>query len=131
MPSRIPSVRLAASAAILAGAAVPVHGFSADASPRIAGEATPAQLERGREIAFDRGKGNCLACHAIADGPLPGNIGPPLMAMKLRFPDPDGLRDQIWDASARNAETIMPPFGKHQILTDEEIDLVVAYLYSL
>ena len=125
-------MRLITSAAFVAGivAFAPPSG-SADAPSLLAGEGTPAGLARGRDIAFDRGKGNCLACHVIADGQLPGNIGPPLMAMKLRFPDPDRLRAQIWDASARNPETIMPPFGKHRILTGEEIDLVVAYLYSL
>jgi len=124
-------MRLITSAAIVAGiTALPAPG-PADAASRVAGEATPAELAQGRDIAFDRGKGNCLACHAIADGQLPGNLGPPLLAMKLRFPDPDQLRAQIWDASARNPETIMPPFGKHRILTGEEIDLVIAYLYSL
>jgi len=89
------------------------------------------RLVQGKEIAFDRSKGNCLACHAIADGQLPGNIGPPLVAMKLRFPDRALLRAQIWDATNRNPDSIMPPFGKHRILTGEEIDLVVEYLYSL
>jgi len=125
-------MRLITSAAFVAGivALAPPSG-SADAPSRLAGEATSAELAQGRDIAFDRGKGNCLACHVIADGQLPGNVGPPLLAMKLRFPDPDRLRAQIWDASARNSETIMPPFGKHRILTGEEIDLIVAYLYSL
>ena len=124
-------MRLIASAAIAAGIAVLVAPGPADASPRVTEDTSPTELARGRDLAFDRGKGNCLACHVIADGQLPGNLGPPLVAMKLRFPDPDQLRAQIWNASARNPETIMPPFGKHRILTGEEIELVVAYLYSL
>ena len=88
-------------------------------------------LERGREIAFDRTKGNCLACHAIDGGTLPGNIGPPLMVMKQRFPERERLRAQIRDATASNPDSIMPPFGRHRILSDEEIELVVDFLYSL
>ncbi len=89
------------------------------------------RLEQGRELAFNRAKGNCLACHVIADGALPGNIGPPLIAMKQRFPERERLRAQIWDAGTRNPDSIMPPFGRHRILTDEEIGLLVDFLYSL
>ncbi|MCP4334147.1 MAG: sulfur oxidation c-type cytochrome SoxX [Gammaproteobacteria bacterium] len=85
----------------------------------------------GKKVAFDRKKGNCLACHMIAGGSLPGNIGPPLVAMKSRFPDKATLRAQIWDPSVANPNTIMPPFGKHQILTDAEVDLVTEFVFSL
>ena len=87
--------------------------------------------EQGRELAFKKTKGNCLACHMIENGELPGNSGPPLIQMALRFPDRDTLRSQIWDASRINPDTVMPPFGKHNILTEEEIDLVVDYLLAL
>ena len=85
----------------------------------------------GKKVAFDRKKGNCLACHAISDGSLPGNIGPPLVAMKARFPDKADLRAQIWDSTAANPNTIMPPFGKNQILSEKEVDLVTEFIYSL
>jgi sulfur oxidation c-type cytochrome SoxX len=67
---------------------------------------------------------------AIADG-LPGNIGPPLVAMKARFPNKADLRAQIWDSTAANPNTIMPPFGKNRILTEKEVDLVTEFVYSL
>ncbi|MGD8421866.1 MAG: sulfur oxidation c-type cytochrome SoxX, partial [Gammaproteobacteria bacterium] len=70
-------------------------------------------------------------CHMIPGGSLPGNIGPPLVAIKARFPDKAELREQIWDATVKNPNTIMPPFGKHRILTEKEIDLVTAFIYSL
>ncbi len=38
----------------------------------------PGDVAAGRALAFDRSMGNCLACHAIAGGDLPGNLGPPL-----------------------------------------------------
>ncbi len=89
------------------------------------------RLERGKQLAVTRSKGNCLACHAIDGGELPGNLGPPLMAMQARFPDRAVLRAQIWDATARNPDSRMPPFGKYEILSEEEIELIVDYLYSL
>jgi sulfur-oxidizing protein SoxX len=76
-------------------------------------------------------KGNCLACHAIAGGTLAGNIGPPLVAMKARFPDKREVRAQIEDPTVKNPRTIMPPFGKHGILTEKEIDLITEYIYTL
>ncbi|MDH5545678.1 MAG: sulfur oxidation c-type cytochrome SoxX [Gammaproteobacteria bacterium] len=90
-------------------------------------------VEEGREIAFDRKKGNCLACHAIdAKGAsLPGNIGPPLKNIKDRFASKEKLRAQIYDATVNNPNTIMPPFGRHNILSGGELDKVVEFIYSL
>ena len=87
--------------------------------------------EKGKVVAFDRKKGNCLACHAMGDGTLPGNIGPPLIAMKARFPDKAKLRAQIWDSTVANPNSIMIPFGRTGVLTEEEIDQIVEYTYSL
>jgi sulfur-oxidizing protein SoxX len=94
-------------------------------------EEAKTDIQKGKEVAFDRKKGNCLACHAMDDGTLPGNIGPPLVSMKLRFPDKAKLREQIWDSTTRNPNTIMPPFGRHGMLTEEEIDWITEYVYSL
>ncbi|MGI9317309.1 MAG: sulfur oxidation c-type cytochrome SoxX [bacterium] len=93
--------------------------------------ADEATIKKGKEVAFDRKKGNCLACHAMDDGSLPGNQGPPLMAMQGRFPDKAVLRAQIYDPLERNPNTIMPPFGVHNILSDDEIDAIVEYLLTL
>lgn len=88
-------------------------------------------LAEGKKIAFDKTKGNCLACHMIEGGELPGNIGPPLVEMKARFPDKAKLRAQIWDSTRNNPNSMMPPFGRHEILTESEIDKVVDFIYSL
>ena len=88
-------------------------------------------IDKGKAVAFDRKKGNCLACHAMDDGTLPGNIGPPLIAMKARFPDKAKLRAQIWDATEANPNSIMIPFGRTRVLSEEEIDQVVEYVYTL
>ena len=98
--------------------------------PAAAAEGASA-VEKGKAIAYDRKKGNCLACHAMDDGTLPGNIGPPLIAMKARFPDKAKLRAQIWDATVANPNSIMIPFGRVKALSEEEIDMIVEYIYTL
>jgi sulfur-oxidizing protein SoxX len=67
----------------------------------------------------------------MGDGASPGNIGPPLVAMQARFPDKAKLRTQIYDPQVANPNTRMPPFGKHQIVSDKELDAIVEYLYTL
>ena len=94
-------------------------------------EVTEADLAKGKMLSFERKKGNCLACHIVAEGALPGNAAPPLIAMKARFPDKKVLREQIYDARIKNSNTLMPPFGAHEILTEKELDLVLEYIYSL
>jgi sulfur-oxidizing protein SoxX len=51
--------------------------------------------------------------------------------MKRRFPSRDDLFEQIWDARDRYPETIMPPFGAHDILSEAEIRKIIEYLYTL
>lgn len=87
--------------------------------------------EDGKSIAFDRSKGNCLACHDIAGGESPGNIGPKLSNIQQRYPDKSLLRQRIWDETKFNPASVMPPFGKHRILTESEIDKIVEFLYTL
>ena len=92
---------------------------------------TADSVAAGKSLAMERGKGNCLACHRIEDGELPGTIGPPLLAMKLRFPERAALELQICDATIRNPDSRMPPFCRHGILTEDEVELIVDYLYTL
>lgn len=87
--------------------------------------------EAGKEVAYDRGKGNCLACHLIPGGESPGAIGPALVAMQTRYPSKQDLAKQIWDATIKTPDVVMPPFGKHGILTDEEFVNVVEFIWSL
>jgi len=88
-------------------------------------------LEEGKQLAFDNKKGNCLACHHIDKGELAGDIGPPLVGMQTRFPDKAKLRAQIWDSTKANPNSMMPPFGRHKILSEDEIDKVVEFIYTL
>jgi L-cysteine S-thiosulfotransferase len=88
-------------------------------------------VEKGKQLAFDRKKGNCLACHNIEGGNSPGNIAPALIAMQSRFSDKASLRAQIWDATVKNPESAMPPFGKNRALSDKELDLIVDFIWTL
>ncbi len=89
-------------------------------------------IELGKAVYHDKTRGNCISCHNINDpvANLPGNQGPMIIAMKQRFPDKRKLRAQIWDATVANPLSIMPPIGKHWILSEEEIDAVVEYIYQ-
>jgi sulfur-oxidizing protein SoxX len=96
-----------------------------------AAEEIKGDAEAGKVIAMDRGKGNCIACHMIPGGESPGAIGPALIAMQSRYPTKDALATQIYDATVKNPDAVMPPFGKHEILTDKEFADVVEYIWSL
>jgi len=84
----------------------------------------------GRRIAFDRSKGNCLTCHDIKGGDLPGTIGPALKDLKARY-DRGELTAIVTDETRRNPLTVMPPFGRNRILNQQEIDAVVDFLQTL
>ncbi len=85
----------------------------------------------GQQIAFDRGKGNCLTCHQIKGGDLPGSIGPELKDIKSKYPDRKDLIAILTDETKRNPTTVMPPFGRNRILTEQEINAIVDFLQTL
>ena len=85
----------------------------------------------GQKLAFDRSKGNCLSCHNIRGGDLPGTIGPVLKDIKSKYPDRNDLVAILNDETLRNPQTAMPPFGRNHILTKQEIDAIVDFLQTL
>jgi sulfur-oxidizing protein SoxX len=93
--------------------------------------AAQSAAAEGRKIAFDRGKGNCLTCHEIKGGDFPGTLGPPLKDIKSKYPERSELVAIITDETRRNPQTMMPPFGRNRILTEQEIDAVVDFLQTL
>jgi L-cysteine S-thiosulfotransferase len=114
------STRLALALALLTGAAtlsVPARAQSA--------------ASEGQKLAFDRGKGNCLTCHVIKGGDLPGSIGPELKDIKGKYPDRADLVAILNDETKRNPQTVMPPFGRNRILTEQEINAIVDFLQTL
>jgi sulfur-oxidizing protein SoxX len=112
---------------VLIAALVLVAGTLAFTSPAKAQSAA----SEGQKLAFDRGKGNCLTCHVIRGGDLPGTIGPELKDIKSKYPDRNDLVAIVTDETKRNPQTVMPPFGRNRILTEQEINAVVDFLQTL
>lgn len=111
--------------------AMVMGSFMAPSTATAAEKKAADPIAEGKELAWNRGKGNCLACHAIAGASMPGNMGPPLVAMKIRYPDKQKLYDVIYDITETRPGVIMPPFGKHKALTEDEIAKITDYIYTL
>ncbi len=90
-----------------------------------------SKVAEGERLAFDRLKGNCLSCHEIKGGDIPGTIGPPLRDIRGKYPDRNDLVAILTDETRRNPLTAMPPFGRNRILTEQEIDAIVDFLQTL
>ena len=115
---------------MVAAAAAPfIVAIAAHGQAPATASATPAAL--GEKVAFDRGKGNCLACHTMRGSDVPSNVGPELSNIKDRFPDRKDLYAILNNEEARNPLTVMPSFGRDLILSKPEIDQVIAFLYTL
>lgn len=106
---------------------------------------TAGDAERGRAVAFDRERGNCIVCHAIpaADVAYHGNLGPPLAGIGSRLGAAE-LRVRLVDSRLVDAHTLMPPYhatnglvrvaeryAGRPVLTAQEIEDVVAFLSTL
>ena len=88
---------------------------------------------RGRQLAFDRARGgSCVACHVLGKDtpPQPGNVGPDLSMVGTTRND-EWLFDYVYDPRTRNVNSIMPPWGAHQIFNVAEIKDIVAFLKTL
>jgi sulfur-oxidizing protein SoxX len=114
------------SLALSLGAAMSIPTAGAQSSI-----AEDPSIAEGQRLAFDRSKGNCLSCHDIKGGDLPGTIGPALKDIKSRYPDRNELIAILSDETRRNPQTAMPPFGRNRILTEQEINAIVDFLQTL
>jgi sulfur-oxidizing protein SoxX len=102
--------------------------------------------KRGKAIASDGSKGNCLACHQLPiDGiEAYGTIGPPLEGIGNRLTE-GFIRLRVVDTRQVNPMSIMPGFyrdpglihrpGKPYVgrtfLTAQQVEDVIAYLVTL
>jgi L-cysteine S-thiosulfotransferase len=109
--------------------------------------AARAEDDSARAIIIDARRGNCITCHRIPlygvpDGAF-GSIAPSLEGVGMRL-SAARIRERIVDPRRSSPDTLMPPFGNTEglyrvqkgyenrpILTEAEIDAVVAYLSSL
>lgn len=86
--------------------------------------------EKGKQLAQARNRGNCLACHVMPGGSQPGTRGPDLSQFGSTGRSDGEAHAMIYDMRTLNPETLMPPFGTNEILTDQELRDVVAYLQA-
>jgi L-cysteine S-thiosulfotransferase len=121
---------IVALGAVVASVAFAARAQTPAASPGASPAASPG-ASAGEALAFDRAKGNCLACHTMRGSDVPSNVGPELKDMKARFPDRADLVSILTNEAARNPQTVMPPFGRDQILSADEINQIVDFLYTL
>ncbi len=153
------SFALAAVAACTAGIAwaAPVVPADVEFSEYGAVEASltggAGDAANGAKVMTNRGKGNCVACHAVtalSDAPFHGEVGPSLDGAADRWTEAE-LRGLVANAKKTFEGTIMPAFYKNDgyirpgdaytgkaptealtpLLTAEEVEDVVAYLMTL
>lgn len=86
---------------------------------------------RGREIAFQPRRGNCVACHHLPGDDWPGSVGNFLLQYRKYGYNAEQIYQQIFDARIFNPNSVMPPFGTFGILSDQDIRDLVAYLQGL
>ena len=90
-------------------------------------------LTKGACVIVVRRKGNCMACHQM-NGLSSGNVATQLRNMKARYGGADGkkrLRAQIENPHAAVKNSAMPPFGRHDILSKDEITQLVDFLLTI
>lgn len=85
---------------------------------------------RGKVLANERSKGNCVACHRIKGAEQPGTKGLDLTAYGTWGRSDEETYALVYDMRWRNPDTVMPPIGANQILNDQELRDVVAFLLS-
>ena len=122
-------MRKTATFVAAAGAVAMLMGTASIVAPGVAH--AEDLVAKGKKVAENRKKGNCVACHQYQGAVSPGNMGPPLVAMKARFPNKADLRAQIHDPTAKNPNTVMPPFGKYEILSKDDIDAITEWVHTL
>jgi sulfur-oxidizing protein SoxX len=134
---------------VLAGMMMPINAANIEARDAMAQALTgqAGDPARGKAVAADARKGNCIICHSM---PMPefsadafGNIGPSLAGIGSRLGAPQ-LRQRIVDPRILFADSVMPPYfattgltrvqtayvGK-TILSAQDVEDLVAYLASL
>ena len=103
-------------------------------------------VERGKQIATDAYKGNCLACHQLPVEGIEayGNIGPALHGLASRMTVPQ-IRLRVVDTRHVNPMSIMPGFYRDPrlinrpanayrgktFLSAQQVEDIIAYLATL
>jgi len=109
---------------------VALAAFGMSAAAHAADSAS--DIAAGKEIAFGLKEGNCVACHNLPGAAMAGNVGPRLGPwVHGVFHSESELVKYLYDPQAKFAHTVMPEFGKNKMLTEEQLEQVSAYVWSL
>jgi len=86
------------------------------------------KISQGQQLALKF----CQTCHDYQGTEQAGTVAPPLLGMKARFPDRKKLYNIIYDPQvAIKPHTMMPPFGRNELLAKDEIEKIIDFLYTL
>lgn len=88
----------------------------------------------GEKLAFDRTRGgSCVACHVMGKTTpaLPGSVGPDLSTVGIWGRSDQWLFNYVYDPRSVNPQSLMPPWGAHQLFSAQEIQDIVAFLKTL
>jgi sulfur-oxidizing protein SoxX len=101
-----------------------------------AGFAVPATAQdlAAIDLFTHPGKGHCIACHQLPAGTGPesrNDVGPRLEGARMRELGREALREILRDPTRNNPETVMPPYGRHRLLDEREIDRLAEFLHAL
>ena len=99
-------------------------------TPTVAMAVDDELAAQGKKIATNRKKGNCFTCHAYKGAHLAGNLGPALNGIGKRKSRKE-IYDQIWDATKANPNSTMIPFGRHEVLSNKEINALTEWVLTL
>lgn len=86
--------------------------------------------KKGEAIAINIRYGNCIACHNLPNGHQGGTIGPTLADYGKRNLPLEYTFQRIWDVRAYNPDAFMPLYGPGAVLTESEIQDVIAFLQT-
>ena len=104
----------------------PVRAIQKQGMPKMQGDPI-----KGKHLVASS-KGRCLSCHIVrADKEQSGDVGPNLSTYSNYGRTSQYTFQQIWDARAHNAKTLMPPLGTNGVLNKHEVMHIVAYLGTL
>ncbi|MBP0484082.1 sulfur oxidation c-type cytochrome SoxX [Sagittula salina] len=147
------AVALLAGAAFAEDVAPDAVQFGEDGQIEASLTGTPGDPENGKAIMTNRGKGNCVACHAVtalSDAPFHGDVGPSLDGVG-EYRSEAELRGIVVNPKMIFEGTVMPAFYKtsgftrpgdgytgkaatdtiEPILSAQEVEDVVAFLLTL
>jgi sulfur-oxidizing protein SoxA len=90
------------------------------------------EAAKGKKLIADSQLGgSCLACHLVPDEHSMGNVGISLTEIGIWETDEERMFNYIYDPRIYNPNSVMPPWGAHGLISNEDIKNIVVYLKTL